>query len=923
MHVRNAKNGTITTLYERSLKRFEYFTRRLVNEMHYRRTPVWILRPACVLFAAFILLASSSFAAAGAEKRILLLHSFHQGYEWTDSLHQGVVEELQNSGDKDIELFVEYLDCIRNPGPAHEKMMAELFRRRYADRGVLFDAIICTDDDALVFLRERGESIFGNVPKVFCGINDFTPEHIKGMTNVTGVNESISVGETIEAALNLHRSTKTIAVVSGSRRTEKRNLELVRQSAPSFSDAVQFIWLDELEPHALQKRLGELNPESSAVLMLAYLLTPSGQALTVRENMELITEATSVPVFGCWDFLLPHGAVGGKVVHGHSQGAAAASLALRILAGERADSIPIVLESPNRYVFNAAMLQKFAIPEALLPPDSQIVYRTAASLLSNWETLSRRLFFAYDLFAENTTPMLLIDPDTGIILDGNHSARGFYGYPELKGMNIAQINMLSPEEVSREMERARSRNNTSFDFKHRLADGSVRDVGVHSSPVFIDGREILLSLVIDETERVTAQEALGQRNRWIVALVVSALLLQSVVLLQLLRSAAQRKKAEKALRESERKLSALFASMTEVVALHDLVFDEEGRPANYRITGCNAAFTKSIGIPEEAAVGRLATEVYGTEKAPYLQEYGKVAMTGEPSTFETYFAPLDKHFFISVVSPGENSFATVTTDITSIKKAEQLIEAKNKELEQVVYVASHDLRSPLVNVDGYSRELEYSVEDLLRALDDESLAPPERERAIRALLPDMTDSLRRIRGSAKQMDALLRGLLKLSRLGRAALSVGSVDMNELMAELSSSLQFQVREAGAALRVGRLPSCRGDAVQLTQVFANLLGNALKYLDPQRPGEIVVEGRIEQDRAVYLVRDNGIGIAPQHQEKIFQLFHRLNPSANEGEGLGLTIVRQILGRLDGEVVVESTPGTGSTFTITLPAASKKGE
>ncbi len=879
--------------------------------------------PLHAFVAAFALLAFAAFAAAGAEKRVLLLHSFHQGYEWTGSLHRGVVEELLNSGGKEIALYVEYLDSIRNPGESHEEMMAELFRRRYAERGVVFDAIVCTDDDALVFLRKRGEVLFGDVPKVFCGINDFTPERIEGMTNVTGVNEAISVGETIEAVLNLCRSTKTIAVVSGSRRTEKRNLELVRWIAPSFGDAVEFVWLDELEPDVLRKRLGELDPESSAVLMLTYLLTPSGRALSVRESMELITGATSAPIFGCWDFLLPHGAVGGKVVHGRSQGEAAASLALRILAGERADAIPVELESPNRYVFNAAMLRKFSIPEALLPKDSLLVNRTAASLLSNWEALPRKFFFGYDLFAENVVPMLLIDPDTGVILDGNHAAIGFYGYPELRGMNIANINTLSPDEIAREMEKARRRNIRFFDFQHRLADGTVRHVAVHASPVSIEGKDALLSLIIDETERVVAQETLRQRNLWIAVLVAVALLLQSGALLMLLRSAAHRKKAEKALRESERKLGALFSSMTEVVALHDLVFDAEGRPVNYRITGCNAAFTKSTGIPKEAAVGRLATEVYGTETAPYLQEYGTVALTGEPHTFETYFAPMDKHFFISVVSPGENSFATVTADITSIKKAEQLIEAKNKELEQVVYVASHDLRSPLVNVDGYSRELEYSVEDLLRALDDESLAPSEREGAIRALLPDITDSLRRIRGSAKQMDALLGGLLKLSRLGRAALAIGPVDMNELMAELSSSLQFQVREAGATLRVGRLPACRGDAVQLIQVFSNLLGNALKYLDPQRPGEIAVEGRIEQDRAVYLVRDNGIGIAPQHQEKIFQLFHRLNPSESEGEGLGLTIVRQILGRLDGEVAVESAPGTGSTFTITLPAASKKGE
>ena len=856
------------------------------------------------------------------ERRILLLHSFHQGYEWTDSIHRGVMDELAFSGGKDIQLFVEYLDRIRNPGEAHAEMMTDVFRRRYTDKGVVFDAIVCTDDDALVFLRERGEALFGDVPKVFCGINNFTPAHIAGMRNVTGVNEAISVTETIDLILRLRPATKTIAVVSGARLTEKRNLELVRNAAPRFKDAAEFVWLDELEPEELRLRLAALEPETSAVLLLTFLLTPSGKALTVRDNMELVTESTPAPVFGCWDFLLPHGAIGGKVVHGHSQGEAAAGLALRILSGERAEEIPVLLESPNRAIFNASALRKHGIPEALLPSGALVVHREAASLVENWETISKNTFFGYDLFAENVTPMMLIDPDTGVILDGNQAATGFYGYPKLQAMNISQINTLSPEEIAQEMRSARERNIRFFNFRHRLADGSVRNVSVHASPVSIGGKNVLFSLVFDETERVAAQEALQRRNLLIMALAAAALLLQSAALLLLLRSAARRKSAEKALRKSERKLGALFSSMTEMVVLHDVVFDERKRPVNYRITDCNAAFTRTTGIAREAAIGRLATEVYGTATPPYLEEYSRVAMTGEPHVFEVFYPPMDKHFFISVVSPGENSFATITADITSIKRAERLIEAKNKELEQIVYVASHDLRSPLVNVDGYSRELEYSVEDLLRALDS-SLSPEEKERSVRALLPDMTDSLRRIRSSAKQMDALLTGLLKLSRLGRAALAIGPVDMNALTAQLVSSLKFQIKEAGAAVRVGELPPCRGDAVQLTQVFANLLGNALKYLDPGRPGEIVVEGRIEQDHAVYTVEDNGVGIAPEHQEKIFQLFHRLDPSAGEGEGLGLTIVRQILGRLGGEVSVESAPGRGSVFTVVLPALSIKGE
>jgi len=247
------------------------------------------------------------------------------------------------------------------------------------------------------------------------------------------------------------------------------------------------------------------------------------------------------------------------------------------------------------------------------------------------------------------------------------------------------------------------------------------------------------------------------------------------------------------------------------------------------------------------------------------------------------------------------------------------IQAKNKELEQVVYAASHDLRSPLVNIDGYGKEMEYVIEELNKALASDYESTEALRTAALTPMQEMSAALRYIRGSATQMDALLTGLLKLSRTGRAELTIASLNMNELVAGVVAATIFQIKKAGVELHVAELPPCRGDAGQVNQVFANLLGNALKYLDPHRPGVIRISGVVEGERAVYSVEDNGIGIAPAHQEKIFELFHRLEPSKSKGEGLGLTIVRQVMGRLEGEVRVESKPGEGSRFFVALPAVT----
>lgn len=385
---------------------------------------------------------------------------------------------------------------------------------------------------------------------------------------------------------------------------------------------------------------------------------------------------------------------------------------------------------------------------------------------------------------------------------------------------------------------------------------------------------------------------------------------------------SKRRRAEEQLRESQEKLSALFSSMTEMVVLHELVFDEAGLPVDYRIVDCNDAFTQTTGITKEMAVGRLATEVYQSEKPPYFDEYSRVGLTGESHHFDTYYAPMDMFLSISAVSTGKDRFATVTNDITTIKRAQQTITEKNKELEQIIYVTSHDLRSPLVNVDGYGREIEYTLEELISVFDQDNLTAQQQIESIRSTLPEITADLKRIRSSAQQMDALIKGLLKLSRMGRAALNIGPVDMDDLVSKVVANMEFQAKSKDVQIHLLPLPSCQGDFVQLTQIFANLIGNAIKYLDPQRQGKIIVSGEEKQGWCEYCVEDNGIGIAPEHQEKIFELFQRLDPQRSDGEGLGLTIVKQMLIRLGGEIRLESIPGEGSRFFVKLKAALKIG-
>ena len=391
-----------------------------------------------------------------------------------------------------------------------------------------------------------------------------------------------------------------------------------------------------------------------------------------------------------------------------------------------------------------------------------------------------------------------------------------------------------------------------------------------------------------------------------------------------------RKQSEEMLRTSEEEYKSTLNNLLIGVVVH--AYDTS-------ILFSNPEATNILGLTYEQMSGKKVIDpswnfVHEDSTILKVEEYpvGKVFSTKKPLyDYVIGIIRPDRDYITWVIVnaipmfSSENELDKIIVnfvDITALKQSEKKLarlnvdlNVKNEELEQVVYVASHDLRSPLVNIDGYSRELEYSIKDLQNTLSDKAL-----DNVLDELTPildeDIPEALRFIRTSTTKMDILLSGLLRLSRSGRAALKIESLDMNQIISKVIASTEFQIKETGVEVIADDLPPCRGDAIQMDQIFSNLLDNTLKCLDANRPGVVRISGEVVDDQSVYCVEDNGIGIDTNHMDKIFEIFHQLDPAQNKGEGLGLTIVKRILTRLEGSIRVESTIGLGSRFYVSMP-------
>jgi PAS domain S-box-containing protein len=380
-------------------------------------------------------------------------------------------------------------------------------------------------------------------------------------------------------------------------------------------------------------------------------------------------------------------------------------------------------------------------------------------------------------------------------------------------------------------------------------------------------------------------------------------------------------RTEEALRESETKFRQLAENIEEAFWLsvpNDLERKAYVSPAYERLWGWSAetflhdpdAWSRSL-IGEDREQTLLAYRNFIEGISDYDVEYRIVRPDGSVRWI------WDRAFPIRDETGKLCRVAGVALDVSQRRADQDRQRQLVEEVRHFAYIISHDLRAPLANLNGFSRELEGALAKIGSTATNAMprLSSDERQQ-LRLALDDSSESLQYIRSSVSRMGRLIEAILKLSRLGHMDLRFQRLDMNELVQDTLNTLAHQINQKGVEVSIGDLPDIVADRTSMEQIVGNLLDNAIKYLDPARPARIQIAGWQDGSETCIAVTDDGVGIAADDRERVFQVFQRARNLEVPGEGMGLAYVRTLVRRHGGKIRCESIPGAGSTFTVTIP-------
>lgn len=349
---------------------------------------------------------------------------------------------------------------------------------------------------------------------------------------------------------------------------------------------------------------------------------------------------------------------------------------------------------------------------------------------------------------------------------------------------------------------------------------------------------------------------------------------------------------------SEAKYRGLFENLREAVSLNRLIFDEGGTVIDAVVIDTNPAALKEMGdISIESIRGKKVSEVFSPKMAEMALENTRELMVAGTPISEVMRSDFDGRFYLTTyVLVGKENTIVTSIDVTVQKQLQEELRRSNTDLQQFAYVASHDLKEPLRMITSYLQ--------LLEKINLGKLDPTSKE-----YLHFATDG-------AQRMRVMIDDLLAYAQVATNSRPFTSVNMNDVLAITLNDLKVGINESGASITNEELPSVMADQSQMVLLFNNLIGNAIKYRVNIAP-QIRLRAHAEGNEWIFSVQDNGIGIDPKHQERIFQIFQRLHTQDEyDGTGIGLAISKRIVERLGGRIWVESEEGKGATFFFTIP-------
>lgn len=337
-----------------------------------------------ILISVFFLIT----AEVSAEKDILVLHSYHQGLEWTDQISEGIRSVFPYKDE--VKIYYEYLDTKRNYSKKYYDKLISLYREKA--RIIDFDAIIVSDNAAFNFILEYGEELYPNTPVVFCGVNNLNQERLNNHGDICGIVERAEHRQTLNLILKLHPNLNKLIIINDQTLTGRNIKEELKVILKEYQEELDYEIWDTFTIEELQQRLIEMD-RNNVIYLLVLNRDKNGNFISYNQGIDKIKEVSKNPIYGAWDFYLGKGIVGGRLISAQAQGREAALMAKEIINGQNDFCAKIVQNTANNYLFDYLELQKYDISQAELPAEGRIVNQPEPFLERNYRYLIWGLIF--------------------------------------------------------------------------------------------------------------------------------------------------------------------------------------------------------------------------------------------------------------------------------------------------------------------------------------------------------------------------------------------------------------------------------------------------------------------------------------------------------------------------------------------------